>query len=100
MEQTFVCLQFGFVEFANPHLLVAVLAWQHPVLGCYTNKKPESVPNMGLSADFRPPAKAETSNQSNVESKFNFIKFFIIRLFLCLSINEMELFVLNKCQNL
>lgn len=49
----FVCLKFGYVEFANPHFLVTALAWQHPVLGCYTSQKPEYIPNMGLSADFQ-----------------------------------------------
>uniref|UniRef100_A0A915EL16 Uncharacterized protein n=1 Tax=Ditylenchus dipsaci TaxID=166011 RepID=A0A915EL16_9BILA len=61
MEQVFVCLQYGYLEFANPHSLVTALAWQHPVLGCYTLQKPESIPNLGLSSGL----KIVSDNQSD-----------------------------------
>uniref|UniRef100_A0A9J2PSF0 Uncharacterized protein n=1 Tax=Ascaris lumbricoides TaxID=6252 RepID=A0A9J2PSF0_ASCLU len=35
MEQVFACGQFGFVEICSLHVLVAVLSWQHPHLGCF-----------------------------------------------------------------
>ncbi|KAI1723363.1 hypothetical protein DdX_03518 [Ditylenchus destructor] len=52
LEQVFVCLHFGFVEFGDPHVLITALQWQHPSLGCYTAQKPEPVPNLGLSSSF------------------------------------------------
>ncbi|KAH7714867.1 hypothetical protein AAVH_17759 [Aphelenchoides avenae] len=69
VEQVFVCGQFGFVDFANPHVLVAALAWQHPRLGCYTRSKPEALPNMGLSADvlgFGPGSSARKPLEESV----------------------------------
>uniref|UniRef100_A0A914YRS8 Uncharacterized protein n=1 Tax=Panagrolaimus superbus TaxID=310955 RepID=A0A914YRS8_9BILA len=52
LEQVFVCGQFGFVEFVDTHFIVAALSWQHPKIGCYTNSRPEGVPNMGISGDI------------------------------------------------
>lgn len=46
MEQVFACGQFGFVETSSLHLLVSVLSWQHPTLGCFTKEKPENLPNV------------------------------------------------------
>uniref|UniRef100_A0AC35GA48 Peptidase S8/S53 domain-containing protein n=1 Tax=Panagrolaimus sp. PS1159 TaxID=55785 RepID=A0AC35GA48_9BILA len=52
LEQVFVCGQFGFVEFVDTHFIVAALSWQHPKIGCFTNSRPEGIPNMGISGDI------------------------------------------------
>ncbi|KHN77792.1 UPF0764 protein C16orf89 -like protein [Toxocara canis] len=41
MEQVFACGQFGFVEVCSLHLLVAILSWQHPTLGCFVKESLE-----------------------------------------------------------
>uniref|UniRef100_A0A914H2V7 Uncharacterized protein n=1 Tax=Globodera rostochiensis TaxID=31243 RepID=A0A914H2V7_GLORO len=47
-EQVFLCGHQGFIQFANPHLLVTLLSWQHPKLGCWTARKPDSMTNLGI----------------------------------------------------
>ncbi|KAL3115526.1 hypothetical protein niasHT_018159 [Heterodera trifolii] len=47
-EQTFLCGRLGFVQFATPQLLVTLLSWQHPKLGCWTAQKPDLINNFGV----------------------------------------------------
>lgn len=47
-----MCLQFGYLDFANPHSLVTALTWQHPELGCYTIQKPEALPKFSIGEDI------------------------------------------------
>lgn len=80
MEQVFVCLQFGYLDFANPHYILTALAGQHQHLGCYTIQKPENMPKMSLDEDFysdnRPIFQSE--KQGFYIGFYNFINFFEI----------------------
>ena len=49
----FLCGHQGFVQFGNPHLLLAMLSWQHPELGCWTTKRAEPVPDFGMKAAIK-----------------------------------------------
>uniref|UniRef100_A0A915BGC7 Nicastrin n=1 Tax=Parascaris univalens TaxID=6257 RepID=A0A915BGC7_PARUN len=50
MEQVFACGQFGFVEICSLHVLIAILSWQHPHLGCFRKGNLDDAPiSMALS---------------------------------------------------
>lgn len=69
MEQVFVCLHFGYLDFANPYYIATALAWQHQNLGCYTIQKPENMPKISLGEDILYSDNKQYNSQSEKQGE-------------------------------